>query len=40
LGIPDRASVDVVVVSDVVFYGGGQSLSVSEYGGAIGRERI
>jgi hypothetical protein len=35
LGISYGASFDVVVVSDAVFYGGGQPLSIFEFGRAV-----
>ena len=38
LGFSHGASVAMVVLSDVVFHGGGQPLSVLEYGGAIEEE--
>jgi len=39
VGISYGASVVVVVISDVVFYGGGNALPVFEHGGAVERRK-
>jgi hypothetical protein len=40
MGFPDGAHVAVAFVSDAVFYGGGQPLSIPKYGGTLNRKRF